>query len=353
MQGKMYVISLLVMVAILSAFAVAFAEVLIPDSEFDGYFDSNGIYTIVGVVKNTENYAITPRVDLTMNDDGKTISVSQDLPSVAANKDMPFKIRVPQVDSKNVILEKPIVTFKQSVAPPLDIHVLYDKTLIRHNDGHLTGRITNDGNRIEYNVKVYAAIHGPNNKFIDAGINVEKIGKIEPGQIVDFSIYPDPSVASNVSYYSCFNIGDETIVPLHAVRNEGKFNFRYDSTAAFTVNGFDETGTKLSIYGINSFNIPTYVNFEFPKTSENEKFDVLVNGKPVKFIQSKDEEGNWHVAFDVESSTQNTVLISGFENPRKGTMPNGITPLYVIPIVVAIGIGVYFYKHKAGKKLDS
>jgi hypothetical protein len=334
------------------SFNMIFAEVLIPDSEFNGYFDSNGIYTIVGVVKNTENYTITSRVDITMNDDGKTISVSQDLPPVAQNKDMPFKIRIPQV-SQNIILEKPAITFQKSVAPPpINIHVLYDKTLIRHDDGHLTGRITNEGNNTEYNVKVYAAIHGPNNKFIDTGINVEKIEKIEPGQIIDFSIYPDPSVASDVNYYSCFNIGDETIIPLHTTRNGEEFNFRYDSTAAFTVKGFDETGTKLSLYGINSFKIPTYVNFEFPKTTENEKFVVLVNDKPLRFIQSIDEQGNWHVAFDIKPSTQNAVLITGFENLRleKTYSENyGNTTLYIIPILAALGIGVYFYKHRTSK----
>jgi hypothetical protein len=116
------------------------------------------------------------------------------------------------------------------------------------------------------------------------------------------------------------------------------------------VNGFDETGTKLSISGINSFKIPTYVNFEFPTTSVGEKFDVLVDDKPIKFIQSIDEEGNWHVAFDIGSATQNAILISGFENPKEKTESiesyDASTYLYVIPILVAVGIGVYFYKRK-------
>lgn len=332
------------------AFATASGEVLVPDSEFAGYFDSNGVYTVVGVVKNTEAYPVESQLVLTIISDGKTISVSQDLPSVASNKDIPFKIRIPQVTDQNAILEKPTVTFRQSITPPpSDVHVMYDKSLVRHDDGHLTGRITNNGNHTEYDIKVYAAIHGSNNKFMDTGINVEKIEKIEPGQVIEFSIYPDPSIAPDVNYYSCFNIGDETIVPLYALRNGERFDFRYDSTAAFTVDGFDKTGTKLSMSGINSFKIPTYVNFEFPKTSDGEKFDVLVDGRPVQFIQSVDEEGNWHVAFDIGSTTQNTILISGFENPKEKTEPiesYDSTYLYVIPIIVAIGIAAYFYKRK-------
>ncbi|WKT57668.1 peptidase [Candidatus Nitrosotenuis chungbukensis] len=331
--------------------AVASGEVLVPESEFAGYFDSNGIYTVVGVVKNMETYPIESHLSLIVISDGKTISVSQDLPSVAPNKDIPFKIRIPQVTDRNAVLEKPTVTFRQSTAlPPSDIQVMYDNTLIRHDDGHLTGRITNIGNHTEYDVKVYAAIHGPNNRFMDTGINVEKIEKIEPGQIIEFSIYPDPLVASDVNYYSCFAIGDETVVPLYAIRNGERFNFRYDSTASFTADGFDETGTKLSISGINSFKIQTYVNFEFPKTSDGEKFDVLVDGKPVKFIQSVDEDGNWHVAFDISPSTQNTILISGFENPEGKTESvqsyGTLTYLYVIPIIVAVAVGVYLYKRK-------
>lgn len=351
MRYNMRVILLLFVVLVGITFTVAFGEVFVPDSEFAGYFDSNGIYTVVGVVKNTENYPIESHLSLTIIDDGNIISVDQDLPSVASNKDIPFKIRIPQVTDQNVILEKPTITFRQSIAPPpSDVYVMYDETLVRHDDGHLTGRITNNGNHTEYDVKVYAAIHGQNNKFMDTGINVEKIEKIAPGQIIDFSIYPDPSVASDVNYYSCFNIGDETIIPLSALRNGERFNFRYDSTAAFTVDGFDKTGTKLSISGINSFKIQTYVNFEFPKTSDGEKFDVLVDGKPIMFIQSVDEDGNWHVAFDIGPTTQNVILISGFENPNEKTESiesyDTSTYLYIIPIMVAIGIGAYLYKRR-------
>ena len=38
-------------------FQHANAEVWIPDNEFGGYFDSDGIYTVIGAVKNTENVA--------------------------------------------------------------------------------------------------------------------------------------------------------------------------------------------------------------------------------------------------------------------------------------------------------
>lgn len=333
------------------AFSSAYGDVVVSKDEFAGYFDSSGTYTVVGVVKNTEGYAVTSHVEVSISDGGNMITVGRDLPPLDANKDMPFKILVPQALSRNIVLEHASVAFSRSASPPpSEIHVVYDGTLVRHDDGHVTGMITNDGNDTKYNVKVYAAIHGQDNKFLDTGASVEKIDSIAPGEAVSFSIYPDPSVASDVVYYSCFNIGDETIVPLRATRNGADYNFRYDSTAAFTVDGFDDTGTILSISGINSFKVPTYVNFEFPRTSDSEKFDVLVNGKPVKFIQSRDDAGNWHVAFDVGSATQDSILISGFENPGAKPVSGGAeTMLYVyaIPAAAAAAIGIYLYRRKS------
>ncbi|MEW6043697.1 MAG: peptidase [Thermoproteota archaeon] len=331
----------------------AFAEVWIPENEYVGYFDSQGVYTVVGAVKNTENYAITPTITIVVHT-GEKIAVEQKLPTVFPNKDIPFKIQIPQVTNNDAILEKPSVVFqKEDDAIQSNVEVIYDKTLKKHRDGHLTGRIINKGNVTEHGIKVYSTIHGDKHVFLDVGKNIEKIEKIKPGQIIEFTMYPDPLFADDVNYYSCFAIGDETIVPLYAIRNGERFDFRYDSTASFTVAGFDETGTKLYIDGINSFKVPTFVNFEFPKVSDTEKFDVLVNEKPVEFIQSVDEYGNWHVAFAMEGASQTKILISGFENPARQQSGFQVDIVqdyaflyYVIPVVFAGGVGVYFYVRK-------
>ncbi|MEM3063830.1 MAG: peptidase [Candidatus Nitrosotenuis sp.] len=335
--------------------APAFADVWVPENQYLGYFDSQGVYTVVGTVKNTESYAVTPTITITVNA-GDKITVTQKLPTVFPNKDIPFKIQIPQVRNPDALLEGPTVSFqKEDGVAASKVEVLYDKTLKKHRDGHLTGRIINNGNATEYNIKVYATIHGDKNVFLDVGKNIEKIEKIEPGQIIEFTMYPDPMFADDVNYYSCFAIGDETIVPLYAVRNGERFDFRYDSTASFTVVGFDETGTKLRIDGINSFKVPTFVNFEFPKTSDSEKFDVLVDERPVEFIQSVDEYGNWHVAFAVDGASQTKILISGFENTGKqaefvGTQKQDYGFLYyVVPAVFAVGIGTYFYSRKRSR----
>ncbi|MGI0004265.1 MAG: peptidase [Candidatus Nitrosotenuis sp.] len=336
----------------------ASADVWIPEDEYLGYFDSQGVYTVVGAVKNTENHAVVPTITIIL-DGAKQIRIEQQLPTVFPNKDIPFKIPIPNV-SNDVVLRKPAVIFeKDTDTKQSDVVVIYNSSLKRHRDGHLTGKIINNGNATEYDVKVYATIHGQGNIFLDVGKNIEKIEKIEPGQIIDFTMYPESSIASEIKYYSCFAIGDETVIPLYTVRSGKEFGFRYDSTASFTAMGFDESGTKLSLAGINSFKVPTFVSFEFPMTSEKEKFDVTVDEKPVKSIQSIDDDGNWHVAFDVDGASQSRILITGFENPETSYVQNAMPSFqdysflyYVVPVVAAIGAGAYLYRRKKPKLAD-
>ena len=60
MSKKIPILICLFLVAFLIQFARA--EVWIPENEFVGYFDSNGIYTVVGTIKNSEESGIIPTV---------------------------------------------------------------------------------------------------------------------------------------------------------------------------------------------------------------------------------------------------------------------------------------------------
>ncbi|NND87408.1 MAG: peptidase, partial [Nitrosopumilus sp.] len=53
---------------------VAFAEVFVPLHEYLGYFDSTGIYTVVGNVKNENSFAIIPTITVSVIDDSDIIS---------------------------------------------------------------------------------------------------------------------------------------------------------------------------------------------------------------------------------------------------------------------------------------
>jgi len=121
----------------------ASANVWIPDNEFLGYYDSNGVYTVIGAVKNTEDKPIVPSITINVKDNDKEISETYALSIVNAGKDIPFKINMLGVESKNAILEKPQVSFVTSGHDALSIDVIYDRTLIKHPDGHTSGFILN------------------------------------------------------------------------------------------------------------------------------------------------------------------------------------------------------------------
>ena len=304
----------------------SFAEVFIPSHEYVSYFDSNGIYTVIGNVKNDLDYAIIPTVTVSVENNSKIFSKTIQHVPLSAGNEIPFKIKFFE-KLNNPILLPAELSFEKTLQDELPIAILYDETLITYDDGHLTGRIQNNGDTTIYNPKVFAVIHGYE-KVLDVGQNMDLIKKIDPGEIVNFSMYPDPSITDDVYYYSCFGTMDTTVVPGTAKKSGGDFDFRYDSPGTWYHDPvFDDTDTKMSIIGYNSFPLEGYANFEFYPISGEEKFDVTLDGEPVKFLQSMDEMGSWHVIFNIDPLTQGTWEISGFEQGLPPDMPK--IPMWV------------------------
>ncbi|MCV0430907.1 peptidase [Nitrosopumilus sp.] len=301
---------------------IVYADVFIPDSEYTGYYDYEGIYTVVGNVKNQNDFALIPIITISVidNDQTKITHTLHHVP-IPAMTDIPFKLKFPEIHGKHPVLLNAELEYFKTEKNPVPIQIVYDKTLITYEDGHVTGRIKNIGNQTVYNPKVFAIVHGYEKYILDVAQNIRPIEKIEPGQILNFTIYPDPSVSEPVRFYSCFAPVDTTVIPITTKKNGGDFDFRYDSGAWYSAAKFDEAGTTLSIKGYNSYPLETYANFEFPPISGNEKFVVTLNDKPIEFIQSVDEMGFWHVAFNIEPTSQGILKISGFEKGLPPELP--------------------------------
>ncbi|QDI89711.1 peptidase [Candidatus Nitrosopumilus sp. SW] len=304
---------------------IAFADVFIPKSEYTGYYDYQGIFTVVGNVKNQNDFALIPTITISVidTDDTKITKEFVHVP-IPTMTDIPFKIKFPEIHGANPELLEAEMSYTKTDKERIPIQIIYDKTLITHDDGHVTGKIENIGNYTVYNPKVYAIVHGYEKYILDVAHNIEPIEKIEPGEILDFTIYPDPSVSEPVRFYSCFAPVDTTVIPVTAKKNGGDFDFRYDSGAWYSAAKFDESGTTMTIRGYNSYPLETYANFEFSPISGNEKFSVTLNDEPIEFIQSIDDMGFWHVAFTVEPQSQGILKISGFEKglpPELPTIP--------------------------------
>src|SRR5690348_7860523 len=223
------------------SFQHASAEVWIPDNEFGGYFDSNGRYTVTGAVKNTENVAVVPTITINIKDNEKIISNSYTLSIVDASKDIPFKIKIPLIENKNAVLEKPNVNFVLAKHNATNILVIYDSTLVKHADGHTSGFIINNDTVSAYGVKVYAVIYGKNGKFLDTGKNVETIIEMKPGEKKEFTMYPDPLLASKVSYYSCFALGADPTQFLSVYEGGKRVDFAYLTDGYLDAAKFDDS----------------------------------------------------------------------------------------------------------------
>ena len=294
--------------------------VFIPENEFIGYVDVDGVYTVVGAIKNFEDFPIVPTILIQIQDGENLIKKPFTFVNIMPGNTLPFKVKFPNLTSPSIVLLEPKTSYLPGTERFIPVEVLYGDSLIKHDDGHLTGRIINTGERPITNLKVYALIHGLDNKVLDMGQSIERIDQILPGEIKEFTMYPDAAITDQISYYSCFAVGDSTVIPQFAIRNGARFDYRYDSYTWYSNAKFNDEGTELSMTTLNSFPLETYANFEFPVDSENEKFQVYVNEKLKTNIQSKDEWGNWHVAFTVEPRESGNVLITGFSKdwqPRK------------------------------------
>ena len=301
------------------------SEVWIPENEFASYIDANGFYTVIGAIKNTEEFPVSPTIVINIQDGNKLVSKSYEYVAIQPLKDLPFKIKLPEISNSAILLE-PTVTFTQIEKNPIEIEVLYDKTLIKHDDGHLTGRIINNGDHTVHDIKIFALIHGYD-EILDMGQNIELIEKMDPGEIRNFTMYPDPSITSKISYYSCFAPSDTTIVPVTAIRNNEKFFFRYDAGTWYYNAQFNDAGTELTMKTQTSFNLDTYASFELPYYTDNEKFQVFINNEKKESIQSIDEMGNWHVAYTVEPSSNGVLKINGFSENYE--LDKSVIPLWV------------------------
>jgi len=324
----------------------AFADVWIPDNEFRGYFNFNGTYTVVGAVKNTEDKPVIPSITINVKNNNNEISESYTFATVDAQKDIPFKIMLPQVQGKNVVLEKPQVSFVVSNHNATNIEVVYDRTLIKHADGHNTGFIINNDTSPAYGVRVYAAIYGKDGKFLDVGKSKETIAKMDPGEKIAFSMYPDSQLASNVSYYSCFALGEDPTQTIKLERNGNPYYITYISSGYVTDGKFDDFSQTFSFTIRYPFPDKGFVNFMVPEESGDQKYVVVADGRTIESLQSKDPDGYWHVAFNLPRQSTMHVTIAGFgQHPilPVGNFRNYF--LIIIPIAAAI-ISIIIWKRR-------
>jgi len=294
--------------------AFASGEVYIPDHEYVGFYDHDGIYTVIGGVKNNEMYPVIPTITVSVNDGGNIFSQEYKFSPIMPAQMLPLKLKLSQITSENPVLEPPQISYKRTEYKFEAGYVLYDSSLILHDDGRMTGKIKNAGDNTFQNFRIYALIKDQNEKILDVASS-QRFAIMHPGEILEFEMIPDPKIFNKIDLYSCFAFGDESILPLNADRNGEQYTFRYESGVAFMNSKFNSDSTELEIDTLNSFVGELNASFEFPQSSINEEFEVYLDDGKIANLQSLDEVGNWHVYFTVPGFYQGDVTIKGFHEP--------------------------------------
>jgi len=304
----------------------ASGEVYIPDHEYVGFYDQDGIFTVIGGVKNNEMYPVTPTITVNVNDNGNIFSHQYKFSPIMPAQMLPLKLKLPEITSENPILELPQISYKQTEYKYESGYILYDNSLILHDDGRMTGTIKNAGDKTFLNFRIYALIKDQNENILDVASS-QQFGIMHPGDTLEFEMIPDSKIADEIDLYSCFAFGDESVLPLNADRNGEQYTFRYDSGTWFKDGNFNSESTELEMYALNSFSAELNASFEFPQSSIHEDFEVYLDGTgwdgqayyqtdgKVTNLQSLDELGNWHVYFTVPGFYQGDVTVKGFHEP--------------------------------------
>ena len=227
---------------------------------------------------------------------------------------LPLKLKLPQITSENPVLEPPQISYKQTEYKYEGGYILYDDSLVLHDDGRMTGTIKNAGDKTFLNFRVYALIKDQDEQILDVASS-QRFDVMRPGETLEFEMIPDSKIASKIDLYSCFGFGDESIFPLNADRNGEQYTFRYESGVWFKDGKFNSDSTELEMYALNSFVGELNASFEFPQSSVHEEFEVYLDDGKVSNLQSLDEVGNWHVYFTVPGFYQGDVTVNGFYEP--------------------------------------
>ena len=314
-------IALLILIPVFAS-----GEVYIPDHEYVGFYDHDGVFTVIGGVKNNEMYPVIPTITVNVNDDGNVFSQKYKLSPIMPAQMLPLKLKLPEITSENPVLELPEISYTQTEYKFEGGYVLYDDSLVLHDDGRMTGTIKNAGDKTFLNFRIYALIKDQDEQILDVA-NSQRFGIMHPGETLEFEMIPDSKIANEIDLYSCFGFGDESVLPLNANRNGEQYTFRYESGTWFKDGNFNSESTELKMYALNSYSAELNASFEFPQSSIHEDFEVYLDGTgwdgqayyhtdgKITNLQSLDELGNWHVYFTVPGFYQGDVAVKGFHEP--------------------------------------
>ena len=187
----------MVLLAIVPFFMIpVFADVEVEG--VSGFYGHDDAYNVIGVVKNSGNYSALAAVTIQLEYGNTVVETTVYTHNIKANGEIPFKISLYDTDGEIPKIFNVRATHINGISHSPQIEVLYDETLVVHPEGHVTGRIVNSGDTPVKHVKLVAVAHDENHAPLDVVSNEIPITYMMPGEMRNFTMYPDAAVAKNV-----------------------------------------------------------------------------------------------------------------------------------------------------------
>ena len=147
-------------------------------------------------------------------------------------------------------------------------------------------------------MRVYASAHDNNQTQIDSAIS-KNIPTIEPGQEIQFELIPNPSVKSNVIYYSC--AGVELDAPITTLKTPDGGFVAYDLQALAKIIDLKYNSSSDSIvFGVDHYNPDGgSITMKLPQMYDNQKISVLVDGEQATAENAKITKDGKTIKIDI------------------------------------------------------
>ena len=192
----------------------------------------------------------------------------------------PFKIVLERSGVSMASIGQPFIyAFNQLDTTFYDILKLNYTNMAVGSERALVGTVENTSPFSVHNVRVYASAHDNNQTQIDSAVS-KNIPTIEPGQEIQFELIPNPSIKSDVIYYSC--AGVELDAPITTLKTPDGGFVAYDLQALAKIIDLKYNSSSNSIvFGADHYNPDGgSITMKVPQMYDDQKISVLMDGKP-------------------------------------------------------------------------
>jgi hypothetical protein len=206
------------------------------------------------------------------------------------------------------------------------------------------GRIRNVGAFEFHNVSVYAAVHSPDHKFQLDTVRSNIIETIRPGEEAEFIAVPDPTIKSDVLYYSCAGLDFDA--PITTVETaDGKF-ISFTMTALAEVSRVrHDNATDSLVFSVRHY-LPDGgpLNLKIPQLAADHIVAVSIDGNAEEQAAIKGDGKTLSIDILLPKG-EHEVVVQGVRN-----IPE--LPLALISLAILTSLAVIITKSKAAFKVS-